>query len=497
MSAHCAQGKLRGPGTGCRRCGICDAIGALQITRVANMKDTLARRGRAKLVPWREGSGCVVAEGVVRTDGQCFRGDRTRGGKAGSSFRPGPQGSGVWFVGPGADLCHTPAVQARDHSRCPRHWRCGCRESSWSQISAGEAARGPETRAAACEAAWLCPLQQHKTRRTEGQVAFVSPGSPAHACAAPCHLGLQLPRFPARGPAPAARKWSSVACQPPLRGGGQAAGLGRRRELGARCRRTEPEMASAGGGDCEGEGAAPEADRPHQRPFLIGVSGGTASGKSTVCEKIMELLGQNEVDHRQRKLVILSQDSFYKVLTAEQKAKALKGQYNFDHPDAFDNDLMHRTLQNIVDGKTVEVPTYDFVTHSSQEVRDMFHLRLFVDTDSDVRLSRRVLRDVHRGRDLEQILTQYTTFVKPAFEEFCLPTKKYADVIIPRGVDNMVAINLIVQHIQDILNGDICKWHRGGSDGRSSKRTFPEPGDHPGALAPGKRSHLESSSRPH
>ncbi|XP_033050352.1 uridine-cytidine kinase 1 isoform X1 [Trachypithecus francoisi] len=291
-------------------------------------------------------------------------------------------------------------------------------------------------------------------------------------------------------------------------------------------------MASAGGDDCEG--AAPEADRPHQRPFLIGVSGGTASGKeesfqagipllclqSTVCEKIMELLGQNEVEQRQRKVVILSQDRFYKVLTAEQKAKALKGQYNFDHPDAFDNDLMHRTLKNIVEGKTVEVPTYDFVTHSrlpettvvypadvvlfegilvfySQEIRDMFHLRLFVDTDSDVRLSRRVLRDVRRGRDLEQILTQYTTFVKPAFEEFCLPTKKYADVIIPRGVDNMVAINLIVQHIQDILNGDICKWHRGGSNGRSYKRTFSEPGDHPGMLTSGKRSHLESSSRPH
>ncbi|XP_065784284.1 uridine-cytidine kinase 1 isoform X1 [Muntiacus reevesi] len=315
-------------------------------------------------------------------------------------------------------------------------------------------------------------------------------------------------------------------------------------------------MASAGAGDCEGAG--PEADRPHQRPFLIGVSGGTASGKSTVCEKIMELLGQKEVDHRQRKLVILSQDRFYKVLTAEQKAKALKGQYNFDHPDAFDNDLMHRTLKNIVEGKTVEVPTYDFVTHSrlaettvvypadvvlfegilvfySQEIRDMFHLRLFVDTDSDVRLSRRVLRDVQRGRDLEQILTQYTTFVKPAFEEFCLPvppsacpgtsfppcqkaprahsvraeswtdtvccirgeTKKYADVIIPRGVDNMVAINLIVQHIQDILNGDICKWHRTGANGRSHKRTFPEPGEHPAVLASGKRSHLESSSRPH
>ncbi|NXS13761.1 UCK1 kinase, partial [Neodrepanis coruscans] len=170
----------------------------------------------------------------------------------------------------------------------------------------------------------------------------------------------------------------------------------------------------------------------------------TRPAQSTVCEKIMELLGQNEVEQRQRKVLILSQDSFYKVLTAEQQAKALKGQYNFDHPDAFDNDLMHSTLKNIVEGKTVEVPTYDFVTHSrlaettvvypadvvlfegilvfyNQDIRDMFHLRLFVDTDSDVRLSRRVLRDMKRGRDLEQILTQYTTFVKPAFEEFCLP----------------------------------------------------------------------------
>ncbi|XP_012663748.2 uridine-cytidine kinase 1 isoform X2 [Otolemur garnettii] len=317
--------------------------------------------------------------------------------------------------------------------------------------------------------------------------------------------GLRLPPGPARAlPEVVVRLVSDLGA-----GGGRAGCSGEGAGARTRCGVEEAAMASAGGGDCEG--AALEADRPHQRPFLIG---------STVCEKIMELLGQNEVDHRQRKLVILSQDRFYKVLTAEQKAKALKGQYNFDHPDAFDNDLMHRTLKNIVEGKTVEVPTYDFVTHSrlsettvvypadvvlfegilvfySQEIRDMFHLRLFVDTDSDVRLSRRVLRDVHRGRDLEQILTQYTTFVKPAFEEFCLPTKKYADVIIPRGVDNMVAINLIVQHIQDILNGDICKWHRGGSNGRSYKRTFSEPGDHSGMLTSGKRSHLESSSRPH
>ncbi|CDQ86834.1 unnamed protein product [Oncorhynchus mykiss] len=138
----------------------------------------------------------------------------------------------------------------------------------------------------------------------------------------------------------------------------------------------------------------------------------------------------------------------------------------------------------------------------SQEVRDMFHMKLFVDTDSDVRLSHRVLRDMKRDRDLEQILNQYTTFVKPAFEEFCLPTKKYADVIIPRGVDNMVAINLIVQHIQDILNEDLCKWQHGGvvnGHSRGFKRAFSEQGDLDNAttnLPLGKRVQLIVSIHP-
>ncbi|KAM7055118.1 uridine-cytidine kinase 2 isoform 4-T4 [Molossus nigricans] len=111
-------------------------------------------------------------------------------------------------------------------------------------------------------------------------------------------------------------------------------------------------------------------------------------------------------------------------------------------------------------------------------------MKLFVDTDADTRLSRRVLRDIsERGRDLEQILSQYITFVKPAFEEFCLPTKKYADVIIPRGVDNLVAINLIVQHIQDILNGGLSKRQTNGClNGCTPAR---------------KRRPSESSSRPH
>ncbi|XP_070701760.1 uridine-cytidine kinase 2-B [Pempheris klunzingeri] len=243
-----------------------------------------------------------------------------------------------------------------------------------------------------------------------------------------------------------------------------------------------------------------------RQPFLIGVSGGTASGKSSVCEKIMELLGQNKIDHHQRQVAILSQDSFYKVLTPEQKAKALKGQFNFDHPDAFDNELILETLREILQGKTVQIPVYDFVTHSrkeefvtvypadvvlfegilmfySQEIRDLFQMKLFVDTDPDTRLSRRVLRDIsERGRELEQVLAQYITFVKPAFEEFCLPTKKYADVIIPRGADNLVAINLIVQHIQDILNGGLNKRHNGCINGHGTPR---------------QRRTSESSSRPH
>nr|XP_048276865.1 uridine-cytidine kinase 2 isoform X2 [Myodes glareolus] len=133
---------------------------------------------------------------------------------------------------------------------------------------------------------------------------------------------------------------------------------------------------------------------------------------SSVCAKIVQLLGQNEVDYRQKQVVILSQDSFYRVLTSEQKAKALKGQFNFDHPDAFDNELIFKTLKEITEGKTVQIPVYDFVSHSrkeetvtvypadvvlfegilafySQEVRDLFQMKLFVDTDADTRLSRR------------------------------------------------------------------------------------------------------------
>uniref|UniRef100_A0A8D2MCV7 uridine/cytidine kinase n=1 Tax=Zonotrichia albicollis TaxID=44394 RepID=A0A8D2MCV7_ZONAL len=228
-------------------------------------------------------------------------------------------------------------------------------------------------------------------------------------------------------------------------------------------------------------------------PFLIGVSGGTASGKSSVCSKIVQLLGQNEVDYRQKQVVIVSQDSFYRVLTSEQKSKALKGQFNFDHPDAFDNELIVKTLKEITEGKTVQIPVYDFVSHSrsnscsclavplltaAQQVRQAGRAVLFVPQLLTVPSTfPSVLRDIsERGRDLEQILSQYITFVKPAFEEFCLST-----LCLPRA--QILAINLIVQHIQDILNGGLSKRQSNGYLN--------------GYTPPRQRQPSESSSRPH
>jgi len=232
------------------------------------------------------------------------------------------------------------------------------------------------------------------------------------------------------------------------------------------------------------------------RPFFIGVAGGTASGKSSVCNKIMEQLGQNDLQvNKKQQVAIVSMETFYKHLNAEEQALALKGRYNFDHPGAFDEKLIIQTLHDLQLGKTVTIAAYDainMVHHKDKQVvqstdviifegllpfyfpklRSIFNMKLFVDTDADTRLSRRVMRDMkERGRELDQILHQYTTHVKPAFEEFCLPTKKYADVIIPRGADNVVAIDLIVQSVQDLLrpNKDRAKRVRHNSDSLVSR----------------------------
>ncbi|XP_075474854.1 uridine kinase-like protein 5 isoform X1 [Primulina tabacum] len=217
---------------------------------------------------------------------------------------------------------------------------------------------------------------------------------------------------------------------------------------------------------------------PLKFPFIIGVAGGTASGKTTVCDKIISQL------HDQR-VVLVNQDAFYRSLSNEQLEKV--HEYNFDHPgscflDAFDTELLLSCMKTLRHGRAVSIPNYDFKSHKSTEpsrlvnpsdviilegilvlqdfhVRNLMNMKIFVDTDSDLRLARRIQRDtVKRGRNIENVLDQYAKFVKPSFEEFILPSKKHADVIIPRGADNDVAIDLIVQHIRTKLGQhDLCK----------------------------------------
>ncbi|KAK6188111.1 hypothetical protein SNE40_004362 [Patella caerulea] len=205
-----------------------------------------------------------------------------------------------------------------------------------------------------------------------------------------------------------------------------------------------------------------------KKPFVIGISGGSASGKTTVARKIIEALDVPWVS-------LLSMDSFYKVLNKEQHDQAARNEYNFDHPDAFDFELLIATLRRLKEGKIVEVPIYNFQTHSreptektiyganvvifegiltfySKELLQMMDMKIFVDTDSDVRLARRLIRDINvRGRDLEGVLHQYNKFVKPAFEHYIEPTMTVADIMVPRGGENDVAINLIVLHVHTQL----------------------------------------------
>lgn len=211
----------------------------------------------------------------------------------------------------------------------------------------------------------------------------------------------------------------------------------------------------------------------HKQPFVIGVAGGAASGKTTVCDMIIEQL-------RDQRVVLVNQESFYSNLTEEELAQV--HEYNFDHPDAFDTENLLCCMENLKHGKAVDIPNYDFKTNKNilparkvnpadviilegilifhdPRVRELMNMKLFVDTDADVRLARRIRRDtVEKSRDIRAVLDQYSKFVKPAFDDFILPTKKYADIIIPRGGDNHVAIDLIVQHIRTKLGQhNLCK----------------------------------------
>lgn len=203
-------------------------------------------------------------------------------------------------------------------------------------------------------------------------------------------------------------------------------------------------------------------------PFLIGVAGGTASGKTTVCEKIREALADDRV-------VIISMDNFYRPLTQEERANV--EDFNFDHPSAFDEAEIARCLDNLKRGRAVNVPIYDFATHARRAdatervepaevilfegilvlhmatIVRRLNMKIYVDTDDDLRLSRRILRDVEvRGRDVKGVIRQYTRFVKPAQDTFVTPSRRMADVIIPwHDRMNLMAVDLVTKHLQNKL----------------------------------------------
>ncbi|XP_063079410.1 uridine-cytidine kinase-like 1 isoform X2 [Engraulis encrasicolus] len=202
--------------------------------------------------------------------------------------------------------------------------------------------------------------------------------------------------------------------------------------------------------------------------FVIGLCGGSASGKTTVANKIIEALDVPWV-------VLLSMDSFYKVLSKEEQELAAKNEYNFDHPDAFDFELLVNVVKKLKKGKSVKVPVYDFTSHSrrkewktvyganvvifegilafaNKDLLKLLDMKVFVDTDSDIRLVRRLKRDIQeRGRDITGVIKQYNKFVKPAFEQYIEPSVQVADIVVPRGGENFVALDLIVQHVHSQL----------------------------------------------
>lgn len=202
------------------------------------------------------------------------------------------------------------------------------------------------------------------------------------------------------------------------------------------------------------------------KPFVIGIAGGTGSGKTTVARRIYESLGLGSA-------VFLDQDSYYRDLSHLSLEE--RKQVNFDHPDSLDNDLLIAQLGELLAGKAIQKPTYDFAAHTRAEgtvrveprgiilvegillfveprLRDLFDLKIFVDTEADVRFIRRLRRDVEqRGREMGQIIEQYLATVRPMHFEFVEPSKRYADVILPRGGNNRPGIDVIAARVRERL----------------------------------------------
>ena len=203
-----------------------------------------------------------------------------------------------------------------------------------------------------------------------------------------------------------------------------------------------------------------------KRPIFIGITGGTGSGKSTIEKEIYRQFGEDCI-------AMIEQDSYYKDqshLSMEDRVKT-----NYEHPNAFDNNLLVSHLESLLNGHSIQKPSYDFSIHNRIEdttkvepkeivivegililedprIRELLDIKIYVDTDADVRIIRRMVRDINgRGRTIESVINQYLNVVKPMHNQFTEPTKKFADLIIPEGGHNKVAIDIIVAKIKEVL----------------------------------------------
>jgi len=204
----------------------------------------------------------------------------------------------------------------------------------------------------------------------------------------------------------------------------------------------------------------------HPAPLVIGIAGGSGSGKTTVAQVILQRVGPERI-------AFLQHDAYYKDLSGLPPVQ--RAEVNFDHPHSLESELLIRHIKQLRSGRAVDVPIYDFSTHSRTErtyivqprpvilvegilifaeknLREMFDVKLFVDTDSDIRFIRRLQRDIaERGRTTDSVIHQYLTTVRPMHLEFVEPSKRYADVIIPEGGFNTAALDMVVARIETLL----------------------------------------------
>ncbi len=207
----------------------------------------------------------------------------------------------------------------------------------------------------------------------------------------------------------------------------------------------------------------------HDNIMIIGVAGGTGSGKTTLAKHIADAFGDL--------VTVITHDSYYRA--QNEKTFEERCQQNYDHPDAFETELLRHHLDMLAEGKPVDVPCYDYTTHnrsdrtvkaeprkvivlegilifSDKELRDRMDLKIFVDTDADERILRRIKRDMEeRGRSLESVISQYLDTVKPMHEAFVEPFKRFADVIIPGGGSNPAAVDMVLTRIRKQLDSEI------------------------------------------